>query len=132
MPNGEYSLPCGRTVKIRRLLLAHTFAGQLEGTPELVSPGIIQRLPKEAVRVLPPGKPLVVVKPDKLPLPNFRLIAELESPRGVRNTDPDFGSQLFVVWFTDKIDTSIDELISPVLSTLDWDRHAEDFDFTYV
>jgi hypothetical protein len=104
----------------------------LEGTPELVSPGIIKRLPKETQRVLPPGKPLVVVEPDRLPLPTFRLIAELESPRGVRNTAPDCGSQLFVVWFTDGISKPIDELLAPLLVALDWDRHAEDFDFKYI
>lgn len=37
MLNGEYLLPCGRTVRLERLYLDSTYAGVMEGTPELAS-----------------------------------------------------------------------------------------------
>ena len=130
MPNGVYTLPSGRTVQLERLYLDHTYAGQLEGTPERLSPRILRQQREEARRLLAPGKPMVVIDPGCIPLPSYRLIAELVSHKGVRNTAPEFSSHLFIAWFSDEIGKPIDELIGPVLDELDWDRHAEDFDIT--
>lgn len=128
MPNGVYTLPSGRTVRLERLYLDPTYAGELEGTPESVSPRILRQQREEARRLLAPGKPIVVIDPGCIPLPSFRLIAELVSRKGVRNTDPDFSSKLFIAWFADDIGQPIDELLGTLLARIDWDRHAEDFD----
>jgi hypothetical protein len=132
MPNGEYLLPSGRIVRLERLYLDFTYAGLLEGTPERASPGILRQQPQAARRLLAPGRPIVVIDPGRIPLPSYRLIAELVSRQGVLNTDSDFSSLLFVAWFADDIGQPIDELISPLLAKIDWDRHAEDFDIMNV
>jgi hypothetical protein len=132
MPNGVYRLPSGRTVQLERLYLDSTYAGVMEGSPERASPSILRQQREEARRLLAPGKPIVVSDPGCIPLPTYRLIAELVSRKGVRNTAPEFSSHLFIAWFSDEISKPIDELIGPVLDELDWDRHAEDFDIMNV
>jgi len=121
-------LPSGREVYLARFAIAPTYAGVLEGTPETVSPHILERVADDAARTLPPGKPLVVVPPPKLPLPGWLCVAELESRRGARQTDPDFSSRLYVCWFANGTDQRIDAMVEAVLPQLDWEGVAEDYD----
>jgi hypothetical protein len=55
-------------------------------------------------------------------------VAELESQRGVHNTDPDFSSRLYVLWFMADTARSLDEIIASVLLQVDWEGTAEDYD----
>ncbi len=54
------------------------------------SPYILRSIREDVIGVLPLWEPLVVVTPETMPLPQYRLIAELESRQGVKTNDPDF------------------------------------------
>lgn len=123
-----HRLPNGREVYVVRLAMAGTYAGVLEGTPERASQHLLWSAESRAAHLSPPAKPLVVVPPSQMPLPSWTCVAELESRRGVRSDDPDFNSRLYVCWFTDRTDQSIDDMIASVLPQVDWEGQAEDFD----
>jgi hypothetical protein len=128
MGKGTYRLASGREVFISRFYADCTYSGVLEGGPEAASPHILSSIREDVPRVLPPGKPLVVVNPESMPLPPYRLVVELESRRGTKTTDPDFNSRLFVCWFADSLSPGVDALIRSVLGSVDWEAHAEDYD----
>jgi hypothetical protein len=121
-------LPSGREVFLCRFAIAPTYAGVLEGTTETASRYIVERLADHAVRVLAPAKPLVVVPPTAMPLPEWLCVAELASRRGARHTGPDYSSRLYVCWFAEDTARGIDAMVEAVLPHLDWDRVAEDYD----
>ena len=129
MESGGYVLRTGRTVRMVRLYVDETYAGLLEGTPLAATPHIVARLRDHVRRVLPPGQPLQIIRPESAALPPHRLVAELESRRGVRTSDPDWASRLFICWFVDDPGSvSIDALVQAVLPSVDWEAQAEDFD----
>ncbi len=124
----RHRFPNGREVYLSRFAIAPTYAGLLEGSAEAASPNILERLPQQAARMLSPAKPLVIVPPSKMPLPGWLCVAEMDSRRGARQTDPDYSSRLYVCWFADDTDRSIDAMVDSVLPHLDWERDAEDYD----
>lgn len=127
MDMDTYTLQSGREVFASRFCADRTYSGMLEGSPETASPHILSHIRESVPSVLPPGRPLVVVKPDSMPLPPYRLVVELGSWRGAKETDPGFRSPLFVCWFPDNLDPGVDVLIGPVLGSVDWEAQAEDF-----
>jgi hypothetical protein len=124
----RYRLLNGREVYLSRFTLAPTYAGLAEGSPEMASPFILERVAQKAALLLPPANPLVVVPPPRMPLPCWLCVAELGSRRGARESDPDYNSRLFVCWFAENTEWSIDALVEAVLPHLDWERVAEDYD----
>jgi hypothetical protein len=124
--------PDGREVQVTRVLARGTYSGCLEGTPETLSPHIFNNLPDSVACDLSPGKPLIVIRPSELPLLPLLWVAELESHRGVRTDDPDYGSKLFVCWFTDDLSASILDMMRSLLPSLDWEANAEDYDWTLM
>ena len=128
MGNGVYRLASGRRVFLAGLQLDRTYAGALEGSPEALSQCILEALHARVQDGARQGKPVVIHEPHVTPLPRFRVRAEFESSRAVKESDPDFHSELAVWFFASRIDVSIDELLMPVLQELDWDAHAKDFD----
>lgn len=125
---GRHRLPSGREVHLSRFVIAPTYAGVLEGRPETASPHILEEVPERAASLLSPAKPLVVVRPLEMPLPGWLCVAELGSSHGVRQTDPDFGSRLYVCWFSESTALTIDAMVEEVLPRLDWGQVAEDYD----
>ena len=133
MSDSEFLLGSGRAVRLVRFYLDHTYAGVLEGNSVVATPYILGRLHEDVSRILPPGRPLVIIKPDAAALPAYRLIAHFESARGARTHDPDWGSRLFACWFVDELDdASIGDLARSTLPALDWDAQAADFDRTLL
>jgi hypothetical protein len=127
----EYDLESGRKVRLVRLYVDETYAGVIEGTPATATPHVLARIPEHVRRVMPPGQPLLIIRSEPAALPQHRLVAELESRRGVRTSDPDWGSRLFICWFVDDpASESIDALVQSVLPTIDWEAQADDFDVT--
>ncbi len=124
---GLYRLPTGRELYLVRLAMEGTYAGQMEGTPETVSPTLWPATTDRASLLLPPGKPLIVA-PTRLPLPRWLWVAELGSQRGSRTDDPDYSSRLCVCWYTSDSAFSVDQMIESLLPHLDWERMAEDYD----
>jgi hypothetical protein len=125
---GRHLLQNGREIYLERFSIAGTYAGVLEGSPETVSPIILQRLPGHAAQILSPANPLVIVPPSRMPLPGWLCVAQFGSQRGARQTDPDYNSRLYACWFADDMTRSIDVMVKAVLPYLDWERLAEDFD----
>jgi hypothetical protein len=112
------------------MIIEGTYGGVLEGTAETASPRIFRGIGDRAARILPPAKPLAVVRPPTHPLPQWLVVAELASKSGVRTTDPDFNSFLYVCWFVENIDQGIPTLIESILPQLDWEGLADDYDYT--
>ena len=127
---GLHHLPNGREVSVSRIVIAPTYAGVLEGSPETASPHILERLREKAARILSPAEPLVIVCPARMPLPNWLCIAQFDSRHGVRETNPDYNSRLYVCWFAADTSQSIDAMIEAILPHLDWEHAAEDYDIT--
>src|SRR5687768_13982792 len=101
MESSGHVLRSGRTVRMVRLYVDETYAGLLEGTPLAATPHILACTGDHIRRVLPRGQPLLIMRPETAALPQHRLVAELESRRGVRTSDPDWASKLFICWFVD-------------------------------
>jgi hypothetical protein len=125
---GRHRLPDGREVYLSRFSITPTYAGALGGGPEAASPHILQRLAEQAAEALAPAKPLVAVPTPRVPLPGWLCVAELGSRKGARQTDPDYGSRLYVCWFAEDTARSIDAMVEAILPHLDWDWTAEDYD----
>src|SRR5262249_13977918 len=118
----------GREVYVVRFYADCVYKDILEGTREEISEFVLRQTREGASRILPPGKPMVVVTPKVMPLPRYRLVAELESSQVVRTSAPDFSSRLFVCWFADSLDPGLGALLRAVLESVDWDANAEEFD----
>jgi hypothetical protein len=123
-----HHLPNGREVFLVRWKMVGTYAGVIVGSAKAASQAIRETLPERAAELLPPGHPLAVVGPPKGELPQWMCMAELESRRGVHNTDPDFNSRLYVCWFMADTAKSLDEVIESILPNVDWEELAEDYD----
>jgi len=130
MPNGTYQLRDGRQVRFRSLSVTRNHDGMLAGSTETGSKRILEMLQAEARQIRPPQSPLLVIVPEKLPLPNYMWTAELEAQRAVRTDDPDFGSHLSVCWFADDLGQDINAVIATQLLSVDWDERATDYDTT--
>lgn len=128
----RHILPDGRQVHLARLMMEGTYSGHLEGSPETLSPRILQRAPAQAASLLAPAKPLVVIPPPTMPLPRWFCVAKLWSHEGARTKDPDFRSFLYACWYMGETDRSIDAMIDSILPAIDWDDVAEDYDFTLI
>lgn len=126
--SSTYTLPSGRTVFLSRLLMSQTYAGILEGTPEIVSEHISRSLTKNVQQAMSPGTPLVIIGDQTSVLPPLQWIAEFHSSRGVHTNDPDYNSHLFVCWFTEGIPNSFSRMIADILAAIDWEAQAEDYD----
>jgi len=127
----NYRLPNGRSVGLKRLILSDTYAGVFEGSPETASPFIRKGLRDHASQLLPPAKPLCIIDSGKGELPHWMCVAEFTSPDGVKESDSDFFSRLFICWFIDHTAMSVDDMIGMALKQVDWDRYAEDFDIMW-
>jgi hypothetical protein len=128
----KHRLPNGREVLLVRLVMVGTYSSWLEESPKAISAAILKELPERAASVLPPAKPLAVVQPSATPLPEWFCVAELESPQGVRTSDPDFNSRLYACWFMNGTDRSIDAVIESILPHVSWEQVAEDYDITFI
>jgi hypothetical protein len=104
-----------REVSLVRFKMVGTYSGFIEGSARNASRHIRERLTERAAEMLPPGRPLAVVEPPQGQLPQWMCMAELESRRGVHNTDPNFSSRLCVCWFMADTARSLDEVIASIL-----------------
>jgi hypothetical protein len=125
-----FTHPNGREVYLMKLMITPTYEGCLEGNPEQHTQSELGSLPGKARKHMPPGKPLVVLDPRLKVLPDWIWIAEFESQKGVKTADPDFNSRLYVCWFTDDVKRDITVEIGSILSKVDWESNADDYDIT--
>ena len=124
----------GRVIRLVGLKVVATYEGWLEGSRESISQIIIERLSSVNSRLGPGEIPMLVLPIDILPLPSFRWTVELSSPRGVKNTDPDYDSMLKVTWFADAklFDLTVHEIVESKLAIVDWEQYAADIDITIM
>ena len=100
-------LPSGVEVAVDGLHIKPTFGGHLEGSRESISGFILRRLAREEKD----GAIQLVRSPS--PLPHYQCEVTLASVDG--NERPDMMSaRLRIVWFTDTLRDSIQELLEPV------------------
>ena len=133
MEGTRYRLSPDRTVELVRMHVDRTYAGLLEGTRAAATPHVLAATHEDVARLLPPGRPLLIIRDGTSELPPYRLIAELQSRRAVSTTDPDWASRLFICWFVEELEgASIDALVQSVLRSVNWETHAEDFDATLL
>jgi hypothetical protein len=130
MQSGIYQLRDGRKVFVRYLAVTRTYDGLLMGTQKAGSKLVLEMLKEQAQNRKPPEPPLLMIEPEKLPLPDYMWTAELESRRAVRTDDPDFGSHLSICWFAENLAESIDVAVASQLRLITWDEHATDYDIT--
>jgi len=125
-----FQLASGRTIQLVQLSITGTYAGFLEGTPEVASKYILDDLPNNVRKILRWDTPLLIIPSSINPLPNYLWIAEFSSNRGVQNTDPDYYSRLSVCWFSNEtaLNRNLIDVISAMISGVDWDQHAKDYD----
>ena len=124
----KHLLPDGREVHLYRFWMTPTYHGVMAGSQETASRHILERLAEQAAGVPSSGTPLVVIPPSAMPLPRWQCVAELFSQRGVRQTDPDYGSRLRVCWFAKDTNRSLNSMLKEILPHLDWEQVAEDYD----
>jgi hypothetical protein len=134
-PDARIALADGRKVRVRKLVIDAQYPGALEGSPRTISEHMLEVLPTVVSRAMPPGTPLYVA-PSELPLPQYRVTCELTSDVIDRAscTDEDslYASRLFVVWFTDELETGVAEQIRALLNDVSWVSVAEDYAWSYI
>ena len=126
----KFTTAIGRVIHLSTLSISGTYEGYFEGSPETISRYVLKDLTTRNARSSS-GRDLVLTLPtDVFPLPPFIWTAKLTSPNGVKNTDPDFYSELTVRWFADSraFDETINEIVASKLTLFDWDQYATDID----
>ena len=123
-----FHLRNGRETFLVRWAMVRTYAGQLEGTVTTISEHLRRGVQQRATQVLAPASPLGIVPATAGDLPEWFCVAELESNRGVSNSDSDYNSRMFAAWFMSGTDRSIDDNIESIVLYLDWEHVAEDYD----
>jgi len=123
-----YNYPNGHEIFVERVSILRTYSGCLEGTPETNSPYIREGLGKQIARLMPPGEPLLILDEQRVILPDWLWAARFFSRRGVQHNDPDYNSELYVSWFTEKIGKNLTAELRRVLKQIDWESSARDYD----
>lgn len=124
-----FTMSSGHEVKLSRLYMKETYSGVIEGTPETASRYILEEISHQIKKIMPPGSPLVLIEENVKALPQLEWIAEFTSYQAVERDDLDYGSRLYVCWFTEEVYKSLRETIEGILSNIDWDKSAEDYDY---
>lgn len=125
--NLSFRMDKGRIVSVHAFHASLTYDGVLEGGPPDIRQYLLESIPAEVRALMPPGEPLIILDSPS-PLPRWRMIARLESSSGIGSNHPDLWSRLFLCWFRDSLEGSIDGMVQEALSGVDWESSAEDYD----
>ncbi len=117
-----------RQISLVRWNMIGTYSGVLEGSKKTASRYFRKNIQQRASRLLDPSRPLAIIDSHEVELPNWFCVAELESSSGVHTNNSDFNSRLYVCWFMDNTDKSLDEIIESIIPQIDWDGLAENYD----
>ena len=126
----EIKLTNGRSIRVDGFEFGYTYGGLLEGRPnETINKRIFERI------VYPSSwghRKVLRLEPDRKEFREFLKPAHysvwLHSNTPI---DPDYhGSELVVIWLDDvPNDRAISDIIQSGVQHIDWDRHAEDFEY---
>jgi len=133
--SGLYKSKDGYKVVMVSLKIESTYDGLIIGTAETYSRQVLENLQEHfsgKIETSKPNKPLYLIKPNEFPLPKFYWIAELESRTGVHSDHPNYNSYLYLCWYSDKTEMSIDTQISEALKKVNWKKSADDYDITFI
>ena len=123
----EYKLPDGRRIHLVRWSMVGTYSGVLEGSKKTASRHFREDIPAQAARLMPHAGPLAVIGPSNEELPDWFCVAHFSSYSAAHTDDPDSGSSLYVCWFIEDTASSLDDVVTSILSKIDWNL-AEDHD----
>ncbi|GEM_PF-5069984 len=123
-----YKLADGRTISLNHLSIHSTYAGLMEGSIEDGARIILRNLGDGSHQKNEP-KALITIIPKSLPLPGYTWVAMLSSRSPARTDNSDYMSKMWVQWYTERLDQSVDAEINAVLPLIDWNAYAEDYDF---
>ena len=127
-----YKTKDGYEVSLMNFAVNGTYEGLIMGSAEAYSSHILENPKEQFSRVVEKGKPLFVIKPEECPLPRFYWIAQLECREGVHTDDPDYNSCLYLGWYSDRTDLSIDAHLGELVKKFNWKKKADDYDITFV
>jgi len=103
----RFTLLNGRKVTLSRLYMREAYSGVIEGTHETASRYILEEISHKVKKIMPPGSPLVLIEENVKALPQLEWIAEFTSYQAVKRDDLDYGSRLYVCWFTEDVYESL-------------------------
>ncbi len=129
--SGLYTSNDGYKVFMVSLKVESTYGSLIMGTAETYSHHVLENLQEHFSFNIGENKPLYVIKPNEFPLPKFYWIAELESRTGVHSEHPNYNSHLYLCWYSDKTEISIDTQITEALKNVNWGKSADDYDITF-
>lgn len=126
----KISLKCGREVSVDAFEFGYTYGGLLEGSPDKrMNQNIFERTsysstwgPRKVLKIKPEGHEFEnVLKPS-----HYAVWLHSNEP-----IDPDYhGSELVVIWFDELPNGKvIEEIIQNGVENIDWEKHAEDFEY---
>lgn len=122
----EFHLRGGRIVHVEEFYAGVSTLGFLAGDQAVIRQEVIKQLP-ERVRSQFPATDGILIKP--LPsdwkLPRYVIMVSLRCDKPVSDPSAD-SSNLVICWLSNDIETSLPELISREICSLDWDEHALD------
>lgn len=128
---GAYLTSSGRKVSLLGLHMKRTWLGLLEGTPEFATERIRKRsyqsLMQEMRVDFAPAQAAIVVDKGWAALPPYQWTALLQGP-AIHSTDPDYESRLCICWFSPTIPKDFNQMVAEVISSVEWEDVAEDFD----
>ncbi|MFQ5804149.1 MAG: hypothetical protein ACE5JQ_14765 [Candidatus Methylomirabilales bacterium] len=130
-PIAEVDLESGRIVEVRRMLVTMTFGDFMLASRETGSGSIRTRPGRRFVykNEFRPCEDIVIVDEGKGedPLPNYRIVAYMESKAPVNSQNPEIiCSYLTTCWFVDDVTILLEELVRGLFRKIKWEDHARD------
>ena len=117
----QHRLQDGREVGVSSFRISGTYAGVMEGDQQNASRHMLKDLEDRR-------EGSVVVVPTRMPFPDWKCEAHLESRTGTRSALGGCRSTLSVTWFVVNPSRTIDTLVKGVLPHLNWEQDAEDIE----
>lgn len=126
MPVLSFRHPSGRDVHLDSLSISRVYGGVLEGRPsvKMMLDSHLQRL----TRQWGPRATVVLLDVENLKddrLPEYIIAAWMNSYEPVRDG---FGSEIVVVWFSEDGHISLPDNLISVITDVDWENKASDWE----
>ena len=128
-------LDCGRTVKVDAFYYNRTYSGLITGRPNRIINGKVVSKALTRMQLIWGERPIHMIPPNiddktskhpKLPPIEVTVWLTCNDP-----IDSSFmGSELVLIWYCDEWkDESIANIFHENIKSIDWEKHAEDFDW---
>ncbi len=126
-PIAEVELETGRILDVKRMLISMTFEGYLMVSRDLESNTIRNETRQWVSKSFWGCDATVIVDDGKPGLPNYRILAYMESMTPVDSNNPGMDySYLMACWFTDNVASPPEEMVKSVFQKIKWEDYARD------